>query len=134
RRRGLSPRGAVPSGPRCRSRAGSPPCPGPWPTPSPSSPGWSWSSPAWSRWPPGGPTPEPTRTPTACTPTAGGAARPRQRPSCAAPDARVDELVGGDVLGLEAGLGRLALGGEDRGDDVDHPLDASGVEVAQGIA
>src|SRR5919106_5967760 len=58
---------------------------------------------------------------------------PSLRASCADADAHVDELVGGDVLRLEAGLGWLALGGEDRGNDVDHPLYPGVVEVAQGL-
>src|SRR4029450_10503412 len=50
--------------------------------------------------------------PARSTPSAGWAASPSVRASCADTDTHVHELVGGDVLGLEAGLGRLTLGGE----------------------
>src|SRR6266498_1935307 len=48
-------------------------------------------------------------------------------------DRRVDELVGDDVLWRQARLHRLLLRGVDRADDVDGPLDAAHVEVAQGL-
>src|SRR6266496_370243 len=62
---------------RCRSRGGSPTCRAPWLTPNRSSRAWRWSSRAWCRSWPGGPTPGcPSGIRTASTSTAGSPASP----------------------------------------------------------
>jgi hypothetical protein len=65
-------------------------------------------------------TPPPTRPPRPATTS-------RPPPSCRRhPDTGIDELVGVQVRRLQVRLEGLALAGQDRGDDLDQPLDAAG--------